>query len=144
MDKQKTEIAKLLKDKQKTCARLLEKMDEQMEAVISQDNSRLALIIEVKEELVVGLNETDQKIADLAKGLSETAQESLVNENEELGKRIESDLEKIIEQETICQTKLDLVKSELLEKLKALKRGQILLKGYGTSQRIKQKISKNV
>ena len=103
MDKQKTEIAKLLKHKQKTCARLLEKMDEQMEAVRSQDNSRLALIIEVKEELVVGLNETDQKIADLAKGLSEAAQESLVNENEELGKRIESDLEKIIEQETICQ-----------------------------------------
>ena len=144
MDKQKTEIAKLLKHKQKTCARLLEKMDEQMEAVISQDNSRLALIIEIKEELVVGLNEIDKKIADLAKGLSETAQESLVNENEELGKHIESDLETIIEQETICQKKLDLVKSELLEKLKALKKGQILLKGYGTSQRIKQKISKNV
>jgi exonuclease VII large subunit len=144
MDKQKTEIAKLLKQKQKTCARLLEKMDEQMEAIRSQDNSRLALIIEVKEELVVGLNETDQKIADLAKRLSETAQELLVNENEELGKRIESDLEKIIEQETICQKKLDLVKSELLEKLKALKKGQILLKGYGVSQRIKQKISKNV
>jgi hypothetical protein len=144
MDKQKTEIVKLLKHKQETCARLLEKMDEQMEAVNSQDNSRLAVIIETKEGLIAGLNENDQKISDLAGDLDEAIRESLARENEELGNRIESDLEKIIEKETVCQEKLNLVKSEVLEKIKAVKKGQTLLKGYGVSQRIKPKISKNV
>ena len=144
MDKQKNEITKLLKYKQKTCAQLLEKMGEQMEAVRIQDNSRLLLIIEVKEKLILDLNKTDQKISDLAKNLSDTAQRSLVKDNETLGNRIELDLEKIIEQETVCQKKLNILKNGILEKIKAVKKGQTLLKGYGLSQRIKPKISKNV
>ena len=144
MDKQKIEIAKLLKYKQRICAQLLEKMNEQMEALRAQNNSRLLLIIEVKEKMILDLNKTDQKIIYLAKKLSETAQVSLANDNEELGKRIELDLEKIIEQEQVCQEKLSLVKNGLLEKMKAVKKGQTLLKGYGLSQRIKPKISKNV
>ena len=144
MDKQKKEITKLLKYKQKTCAQLLEKMCEQMEAVRIQDDSRLLLIIEVKENLILDLNKTDQKISDLAKNLSDTTQRSLVKDNEELSNRIELDLEKIIEQETVCQKKLNILKNGILEKIKALKKGQTLLKGYGLSQRIKPKISKNV
>ena len=85
MDKQKIEIAKLLKYKQRICAQLLEKMSEQMEALRAQNNSRLLLIIEVKEKMILDLNKTDQKIIDLAKKLSETAQVSLANDNEELG-----------------------------------------------------------
>ena len=144
MDKQKKEITKLLKYKQETCAQLLEKMCEQMEAVRIQDNSRLLLIIEVKENLILDLNKTDQKISDLAKNLSDTTQRSLVKDNEELSNRIELDLEKIIEQETVCQKKLNILKNGILEKIKAVKKGQTLLKGYGLSQRIKPKISKNV
>jgi hypothetical protein len=144
MDKQKKEITKLLKCKQKTCAQLLEKMGEQMEAVRIQDNSRLLLIIEVKENLILDLNKTDQKISDLAKNLSDTTLRSLVKDNEELSNRIELDLEKIIEQETVCQNKLNILKNGILEKIKAVKKGQTLLKGYGLSQRIKPKISKNV
>ena len=144
MDKQKKEITKLLKYKQKTCAQLLEKMGEQMEAVRIQDNSRLLLIIEGKENLILDLNKTDQKISDLAKNLSDTTQRSLVKDNEELSNRIELDLEKIIEQETVCQKKLNILKNGILEKIKAVKKGQTLLKGYGLSQRIKPKISKNV
>ena len=144
MDKQKKEITKLLKYKQKTCAQLLEKMGEQMEAVRIQDNSRLLLIIDVKEKLILDLNKTDQKISDLAKNLSDTAQWSLVKDNETLGNRIELDLEKIIEQETVCQKKLNILKNGILEKIKAVKKGQTLLKGYGLSQRTKPKISKNV
>ena len=144
MDKQKKEITKLLKYKQETCAQLLEKMGEQMEAVRIQDNSRLLLIIEVKEKLILDLNKTDQKISDLAKNLSDTTQRSLVKDNEELSNRIELDLEKIIEQETVCQKKLNILKNGILEKIKAVKKGQTLLKGYGLSQRIKPKISKNV
>ena len=94
--------------------------------------------------MIAGLNETDQKIAGLARDLDQTILASLAIGNAELAKRIESDLEKIIEQETVCQTKLNLVKSEVLEKIKAVKSGHRLLKGYGMSQRIKQKISKNV
>ena len=144
MDKQKKEITKLLKYKQKTCAQLLEKMGEQMEAVRIQDNSRLLLIIEVKENLILDLNKTDQKISDLAKNLSDTTLRSLVKDNEELSNRIELDLEKIIEQETVCQKKLNILKNGILEKIKAVKKGQTLLKGYGLSQRTKPKISKNV
>ncbi|MBC8286213.1 MAG: hypothetical protein H8E42_01930 [Nitrospinae bacterium] len=144
MNKQKTEIVRLLKHKQEICTRLLKKLGEQMKVVDIQDNSRLAAIIEEKEGLIAGLTETDQKIADLASDLDQAILESLGHENEELAHRIESDLEKIIEQETVCQEKLSLVKSEVLEKIKTAKRGQTLLKGYGVSQRINPKISKNI
>ena len=144
MNKQKIEIVSLLKHKQETCAQLLEKMGVQMKAVNTQDESRLATIVEEKEALIAGLNETDQKIVGLARDLDQTILASLVSENKELVQSIESVLEKIIEQETVCQTKLNLVKSEVLEKIKAVKSGQRILKGYGVSQRIKPKIYKNV
>ena len=144
MDKQKTEIIRLLKHKKETCARLLQKIGEQVEAVNNQDHSRLAVIIEGKEGLISGLNETDQKISDLARDLDEATRESLTREFEELGRRIDTDLKKIIEQETVCQEKLNIVKNEVLEKIKDVKNGKVLLKGYGISPRIKPKISKNV
>ena len=144
MDKQKTEIIRLLKHKKETCARLLQKIGEQMEAVNNQDHSRLAVIIEGKEGLIAGLNETDQKISDLARDLDGATRESLTREFEELGRRIDTDLKKIIEQETVCQEKLNIVKNEVLEKIKDVKNGKVLLKGYGISPRIKPKISKNV
>ena len=144
MDKQKTEIIRLLKHKKETCARLLQKIGEQVEAVNNQDHSRLAVIIEGKEGLIAGLNETDQKISDLARDLDEATRESLTREFEELGRRIDTDLKKIIEQETVCQEKLNIVKNEVLEKIKDIKNGKVLLKGYGISPRIKPKISKNV
>ena len=144
MNEQNKEIIKLLKHKQETCARLLLKMEEQMQAVNNQDDSQLVVIVEAKEELITSLNETDQKIAELARGLDAVARESLTREYKELGHRIESDLEKIIEQETVCQEKLNLVKTEIVEKIKGLRKGQELLKGYERSQRIKPKISRNV
>jgi hypothetical protein len=144
MNKQKIEIVSLLKHKQEACTRLLEKMGEQMKAVDTQDEPRLATIVEEKEALITRLNETDQKIADLARDFDQTILASLTSENADLARRIESNLEKIIEQETVCQAKLNLVKSEVLEKIKAVKSGQRILKGYGVSQRIKPKISKNV
>jgi hypothetical protein len=144
MNKQEIEIFNLLKHKQETCTRLLEKMREQMKAVDTQDESRLERIVEEKEALIAGLNKTDQKIAGLARDLDQTILASLTSENAGLAKRIESDLEKIIEQETVCQTKLNLVKSEVLEKIKSVKSGHRLLKGYEVSQRIKPKISKNI
>jgi len=144
MNQKNTKIIKLLKHKQETCAQLLLKMEEQMEAVNKEDDSQLKKIIEVKEGLIATLNEADQKIADLVRDLDETARESLARENKDLGHRIENDLEKIIEQEIVCQEKLNLVKNEVVEKIKGLRKGQELLKGYERSQRIKPKISKNV
>ena len=144
MNKQKIEIVLLLKHKQETCAQLLKKMGEQMKAVDTQDEFRLATIVEEKEALIAGLNQIDQKIDGLACDLDQTILASLTSGNAELVTRIESDLEKIIEQETVCQTKLNLVKSEVLEKIKAVKSGHRLLKGYGIPQRIKPKISKNI
>jgi len=115
-----------------------------MQAVNDQDDSQLVVIVEAKEGLITSLNEIDQKIAELARGLDAVARESLTREYKELGHRIESDLEKIIEQETVCQEKLNLVKTEIVEKIKGLRKGQELLKGYERSQRIKPKISRNV
>ena len=144
MDKKKIEIVKLLKHKKKTCTRLLKKIGEQVEAVDIQDDSRLSEIVEDKDELISSLSEANRKIADLASDLDQIILESLVRENKELAQSIESDLEKIIKQETHCQIKLNLVKSEVLEKIKSVKCGQRLLKGYGESQRVKPKISKNI
>ena len=144
MENKKIEIVKLLKHKQETCAQLLEKMEEQVEAVDSQDESRLSEIVEGKEALITVLGETDGKINALADDLDQAVLESLTSENAELAQSIESVLEKIIEQETDCQKKLNLVKNEVLKKILAVKSGQKLLKGYGISQRIKPKISKNI
>jgi hypothetical protein len=144
MNKQEIEIFSLLKYKQESCTRLLEKMREQMKAVDTHDESRLATIVEEKEVLISGLKEIDQKIDGLARDLDQIIHASLTSENAELVQRIESDLEKIIEQETACQGKLSLAKNEVLEKIKAVKSGHRLLKGYGVSQRIKPKISKNI
>jgi hypothetical protein len=144
MNKQEIEIFNLLKHKQESCVWLLEKMSEQIKAVDTQDESRLETIVEEKETLIAGLNEIDQTIDGLVRDLDQTILSSLTSGNAELTQKIESDLEKIVEQETICQTKLNLVKSEVLGKIKAVKSGQRLLKGYGVSQRIKPKISKNI
>lgn len=144
MKKQNTEITKLFKQKQKTCAQLLQKMEAQMRAVSNQDDSQLAGIIEGKEELIAVLNETDQIIIERVGALDEATRELLARDSEELRLRIETDLEKIIEQEMDCQEKLDLEKSEVVEKIKGLRKGQKLLKGYERSQRVKPKISKNV
>lgn len=119
-------------------------MAEQVESVCNQDSSRLAVIIEGKERLIAGLVKTDQNIAKLVGGLDEATRELLVRENEELGRRIKSDLEKIIEQENSCQEKLGIVKNEVVEKILSLKKGQTILKGYGASPRVKPKISKNI
>jgi hypothetical protein len=144
MNKQNTKFTKLLKQKQKTCAQLLQKMEEQVEAVNIQDDSKLTKIVESKEELIVELKAIDQEIAELVQELDETARATLVSENADLGNRIESELERIIELETICQEKLNLMKKEVVEEIKGLRKGQELLKGYERSQRIKPKISKNV
>ncbi len=115
-----------------------------MEAVNIQADSQVTRIVGDKEELIAELNETDQKIADLVKGLDEATRKSLMGECEDLVHRIEDVLEKIIAMETVCQEKLNQVKSEVVEKIVGLKNGQVLLKGYGVSPRIKPKISKNI
>lgn len=144
MNKRKSEIIQLLKRKQENCSRLLQKVEDQTEAVNIQADSQVTRIIGDKEELIAELNETDQKIADLVKGLDEVTRKLLIGECEDLVHRIEGDLEKIIALETVCQEKLNQVKSEVVEKIVGLKNGQVLLKGYGVSPRIKPKISKNI
>jgi hypothetical protein len=142
--KQKAEIIRLLKQKQESCSRLLQKVEEQMELVNLQDESRLTRVVEAKETMVDQLNEIDQKIAEEVSSLNEATRKSLVREGAELARCIENDLEKIIAIETVCQQKIDQVKTEVVEKIMGLKKGQVLLKGYGVSPRVKSKISKNV
>ena len=144
MKKQKAEIIQLLKQKQESCSRLLQKVEEQMELVNLQDESRLLGVVEAKETMVDQLNEIDQKIAEEVSSLNEATRKSLVREGAELARCIENDLEKIIAIETVCQQKIDQVKTEVVEKIMGLKKGQVLLKGYGVSPRVKSKISKNV
>jgi hypothetical protein len=144
MKKQKAEIIRLLKQKQESCSRLLQKVEEQMELVNLQDESRLLGVVEAKETMVDQLNEIDRKIAEEVSSLNEATRKALVREGAELARCIENDLEKIIAIETVCQEKIDQVKTEVVEKIMELKKGQVLLKGYGVSPRVKSKISKNV
>ena len=115
-----------------------------MAAVNNQDDSQLAVIIDDKDALIVRLTDIDQKIIEMVRDLNEADRDSLAGENEELGRCIEADLGKIIEQENACQEKLNSEKSEVVEKIMGLRKGKQLLKGYERSQRIKPKISKNV
>ena len=144
MKSKKTEVARLLEKKKKICVQLLQIMQEQVVATEIPNEHQLKMIINSKEEMVLELLAIDEKIFSLVQKLDKTNQKLLVSENEKLASDIEKDLTKIIEQENFCQEKLNLVRDDMGEKIKGLKKGQTLLKGYGVSQRIKSKISENI
>lgn len=115
-----------------------------MQAIEQEDEKSLDAIIEKKETILqtAGDNETklEQAVVKFSRGdLAEAGKHA-----GELKLGIESVLAQIIEMENNCQAELKARKFLTQDKILDLKQRKNLLKGYGTSQRIKPKISKNV
>ena len=137
-------ILDLLRKEKKCYDEVLGLMNEQMQAIEREDEKSLDAIIEKKENILqtAGDNETrlEQARAEFSrKELAEAGKQA-----EELRMEVESVLAQIIEMENNCQAELKARKFLTQDKILDLKQRKNLLKGYGTSQRVKPKISKKV
>ncbi len=137
-------ILDLLRKEKKCYDEVLGLMNEQMQAIEREDEKSLDAIIEKKENILqtAGDNETrlEQARAEFSrKELAEAGKQA-----GELRMEVESVLAQIIEMENNCQAELKARKFLTQDKILDLKQRKNLLKGYGTSQRVKPKISKKV
>jgi len=137
-------ILEFLRIEKKCYEEVLGLMNEQLQAIEQEDEKRLDAIIEKKDSLLqtAGDNETrlEQAVAEISRDeLAEAGKQA-----EELRMEVASVLAQIIEMENNCQTELKARKFLTQDKILDLKQRKNLLKGYGTSQRVKPKISKNV
>ncbi len=137
-------ILDLLRKEKKYYDEVLGLMNEQMQAIEREDEKSLDAIIEKKENILqtAGDNETrlEQARAEFSrKELAEAGKQA-----GELRMEVESVLAQIIEMENNCQAELKARKFLTQDKILDLKQRKNLLKGYGTSQRVKPKISKKV
>ncbi len=139
-----TSILKFLRIEKKCYDEVLNLMKEQMQAIEQEDEQSLDAIIKKKDGILktAGANETI-----LERAIGELSREKLA----EVGKQAEtlrlevvSVLTQIIEVENNCQTELKARKFLTQDKILDLKQSRNLLKGYGNTQGVKPKISKNV
>ena len=136
-------ILEYLRKEKKCYDEVLGLLNEQMQAIEQEDEKSLDAIIEKKETILqtAGENETrlEQAVAEFSrKELAEAGKQT-----GELKMEVESVLAQIIEMENNCQAELKARKFLTQDKILDLKQRKNLLKGYGTSQRVKPKISKN-
>ena len=137
-------ILEFLRIEKKCYDEVLDLLKEQIQAIEQEDENRLDAIIEKKDKLLqtAGDNETR-----LEQAVAEFSREDLAEAGKQAGELkmgIESVLAQIIKMENACQTELKARKFLTQDKILDLKQRKNLLKGYGTSQRVKPKISKNV
>jgi hypothetical protein len=141
---QEAKIKAILENKLTLLAKLTEQMEKQVKSIDQNDEPSLTKILDEKETVIESLVSDDQELEQGVALLDEKRRVAIANKLKELGTKIESEIEKIIEMENDCEKKLLNEKFELLEKMRSTRNGRTLLKGYGISQRIKPKISGSI
>ena len=119
-------------------------LKEQIHAIEQEDEQSLDTIIEKKDVLLKTARANETRLEKVMSGLSEGELAEAGKQARELRMEVESVLEQIIAMENNCQVELKARKFLTQDKILELKQRKNLLKGYGTSQRVKPKISKNV
>ena len=119
-------------------------LQKQNKAVGENDERLLAQILSAKEKVIESLIKDDQELDEQVALLDEKNRIAIANSLNELRTKIEIETQKIAEMENDCEKKLMNERFELLEKMKSLKNGRILLKGYGRSPRIKPKLKGSI
>lgn len=137
-------VREFLQREKKRFDTLLNKLQEQLDAIQKQDEPRLQGIIRAKAELLESREKEEPGVEKILAGLSRTAVEAIEKKTGALKKEVEEVLAKIIELENTCQVELQAKKFLTQDKIFDLKQGRTLLKGYGTPPRIKPRISKNI
>ena len=136
-------ILEFLRKEKKCYDEILDLLNKQMQAIEQEDEKSLDVIIEKKESILQTAGENETR---LEHAVAEFSSEELAEAGKQTGElkmEVESVLAQIIEMENNCQAELKARKFLTQDKILDLKQRKNLLKGYGTSQRIKPKISKN-
>ena len=116
----------------------------QIKAIEESDEPALIQALEAKENVIAALVKDDEEFDKYIAHLDDKNRKIIAKKLKEFGVRIETETEKIIEIENRCEKKLINEKQDLLVKMKSLKNGRTLLKGYRLSARIKPKISGSI
>ena len=116
----------------------------QIKAIEESDEPALIQALEAKENVIAVLVKDDEEFDKYIAHLDDKNRKIIAKRLKEFGVRIDTETEKIIEIENRCEKKLINEKQDLLVKMKSLKNGRTLLKGYGVSSRIKPKISGSI
>ena len=116
----------------------------QIKAIEESDEPALIQAIEAKENVIAVLVKDDEEFDKYIAHLDDKNRKIIAKKLKEFGVRIETETEKIIEIENRCEKKLINEKQDLLVKMKSLKNGRTLLKGYRLSARIKPRISGSI
>jgi len=116
----------------------------QIKAIEESDEPALIQALEAKENIIAVLVKDDEEFDKYIAHLDDKNRKIIAKRLKEFGVRIETETEKIIEIENRCEKKLINEKQDLLVKMKSLKNGRTLLKGYRLSARIKPKISGSI
>ena len=137
-------IKAILEKKISLLGELEGQIKRQIKAIDESDESSLIKALEAKETLIASLVKDDKEFDKCVARLDDKSRKIIAKKLNKFGVRIETETEKIIEIENDCEKKLINEKHELLVKMKSLKNGRTLLKGYGVSSRIKPKISGSI
>lgn len=116
----------------------------QIKAIEESDEPALIQALEAKENVIAVLVKDDEEFDKYIAHFDDKNRKIIAKKLKEFGVRIETETEKIIEIENRCEKKLINEKQDLLVKMKSLKNGRTLLKGYRLSARIKPKISGSI
>tara|TARA_B100001750_G_C15411515_1_gene548043 strand:+ start:517 stop:945 length:429 start_codon:yes stop_codon:yes gene_type:complete len=116
----------------------------QIKAIEESDEPALIQALEAKENVIAVLVKDDEEFDKYIAHLDDKNRKIIAKRLKEFGVRIETETEKIIEIENRCEKKLINEKQDLLVKMKSLKNGRTLLKGYRLSARIKPRISGSI
>ena len=119
-------------------------LQKQNKAVDENDERLLAQILSAKEKVIESLIKDDQGLDRQVAILDDKNRIAIANNLQEFEIQIERETEKISEMENDCEKKLMNEKFELFERMKSLKNGRVLLKGYGRSPRIKPKLKESI
>ena len=119
-------------------------LQKQNKAVDENDERLLAQILSAKEKVIESLIKDDQDLDRQVAILDEKTRVAIANNLQQFEIQIERETEKISEMENDCEKKLMNERFEIFERMKSLKNGRVLLKGYGRSPRIKPKLNGSI
>ena len=144
MKMEENKIKAILEKKISLLGELEDQIKRQIKAIDEGDESSLIQALEAKENVIALLVKDDEEFDKYIAHLDDKNRKIIAKKLKEFGVRIETETEKIIKIENDCEKKLINERQELLVKMKSLKNGRTLLKGYGVSSRIKPKISGSI
>ena len=137
-------IKKLIKKKLTLLKELKGHLKKQNKAVDENDERLLAQTLNAKEKVIESLIKDDQDLDRQVAILDEKNRIAIANNLQEFEIQIEKETEIISGMENDCEENLMTERFELFERMKSLKNGRTLLKGYGRSPRIKPKFKGSI